>query len=222
MNINMKINQYLKYIKTIITTFLSPKKTGLYKYKNYDHYKKVQIEGNIRKINNCWVNEDNIKFLSDFLKKEIPNLKFGICHGTRRGLEQKWFNKYLGIKVIGTEISHTATRFPNTIQWDFHDVKDEWIHNTDFIYSNSFDHSYKPKECLDAWMSCLKKNGLLILEWTTGHIKFNELDPFGETLDGYKKLTAKKYTVKQVLKSPNNHFWKLHKTYFVIISHKNE
>ena len=49
------------------------------------------------------------------------------------------------VKVIGTEIASDAeNRFPNTIEWDFHNVKDEWLNNVDFIYSNSFDQQIVP------------------------------------------------------------------------------
>lgn len=212
----------LARLKALLKTIFIPKKPGLHKYKNYDEYKKIQIDGNIEgiKSNRCWVTENNIKFLSNFLEKEVPNLKFGICHGTRQGKEQEGFSEYLGISVIGTEISPTATMFPNTIQWDFHNVKDEWVDNVDFIYSNSFDHSYKPEACLDAWMKCITEDGVLILEWTTDHIGYNELDPFGATLKYYKKLISKKYNLIKILKSPDNRFWRLRKTYFLIVSHK--
>lgn len=215
----MPTKKYSEYPKLIINSILNPNKTGLFEYRDYDHYKEVQIEGNLKKIDSCFVKEDNVKFLSDFLKKEISNLNFGICHGSRKGKEQEWFRKYLDIDVIGTEISPTATKFPNTIKWDFHDVKDEWVNNVDFIYSNSFDHSYKPKECLDSWMSCIKKSGLLILEWTNEHAESNELDPFGSTLKGYLKLAEKKYKIKQILKSPSNRLWRGRKDYFVVVSH---
>lgn len=212
------LKNYISIVKFIIT----PKKPGLYKYKNYEDYRQTQIKGNLDKIENCWVNEDNIKFLSKYIKKYVPDVKLGICHGTRRGEEQKWFHKYLGIKVIGTEISPSAKNFPNTIQWDFHDVKDEWIDNIDFIYSNSFDHSFKPKECLDAWMSCINKKGVCILEWTNGHVSYNKRDPFGETLEGYKKLISKKYKIKTIIKAPSNRFWKLTKIYFIVVAHMNK
>ena len=213
----------LKYIiiPNSVRDMFIPKKKGLYKYKNYEEYKQAQIKGNIRKLVYTWASENNIKYLSGYLKKEVPNLKFGICHGTRRGKEQEWFHKHLGIKVIGTEISPTAKQFPNTIQWDFHDVKDEWIDNVDFIYSNSFDHSYKPEECLDAWMSCIKKQGVCILEWNTGNINYSKLDPFGGTLEDYKKLITKKYKIKDILKKTNSSWYKPNKIYFLIICHKN-
>lgn len=197
------------------------RKEGLFKYKNYNHYKKVQIEGNIRKINNCWVDEDNIRFLSEYLEKKIPNIRLGICHGTRRGKEQEWFNKYLNVDVLGTDISPTANQFQNTIQWDFHKIKPEWVNSIDFIYSNSLDHSYNPKKCLSTWMKCLSNDGAVILEWSTGHIESTELDPFGATLKTYKKLIQPEYKVIKILKSPKNHFWNYKKTYFIIIINKD-
>ena len=42
----------------------------------------------------------------------------------KNGNEQACFSKYLNCDVIGTEISDTATDFPNTISLDFHDMKD--------------------------------------------------------------------------------------------------
>jgi hypothetical protein len=75
----------------------------------------------------------------------------------------------LDANVIGTEISDTATRFPHVIQWDFHNVKEEWIGNIDFIYSNSWDHSFDPDLMLEQWLKCLKPGGLCFLEWTRNH-----------------------------------------------------
>lgn len=185
----------------------------LYQYKDkngefdYDLYKKIQENGNKKKIDNIWVIEDNIKFLSDYIAKNMKP-KFGICHGTRRGLEQQWFSKYLNCEVLGTEISSTALDFPNTIQWDFHDVKDEWINSVDFIYSNSFDHSFQPEQCLNTWMACIKKDGFCILEHSSSHepSRANELDPFGADLVVMPYLITQwsqgKYGVKEILDAP--------------------
>jgi hypothetical protein len=136
---------------------------------DYQEYKRIQTEDNKRTIDYVWVREDNIAFLSDYIKETIGDPQFGICHGTRAGKEQEWFRKFLNCDVIGTEISETAENFPDTIQWDFHDIKPEWLNAADFIYSNSFDHSYDPENCLDTWMSCVKKNGLCILEHSSHH-----------------------------------------------------
>ena len=185
----------------------------LYRYENdngefdYQKYKAVQQKGNKEKLENCWVLESNIQFLSEYLLKFAP-LKSGICHGTRRGLEQEWFRKYTGADVIGTEISETAAQFPHTIQWDFHEVKPEWLDKIDFIYSNSFDHSYDPEKCLNAWMSCLRPGGICILEHTDMHSTkgVSELDPFGVDLMAmpYLILTWGKgnYGVREILDAP--------------------
>ena len=144
----------------------------LFKYKNYEDYKKNQIEANVRKINNSYVDPNSLHSLLNYLIEDLSiNPKLILCHGTRRGLEQQYiidFLKSLGHtpEVVGTEISHTATDYPHTIQWDFHKTKPEWVNNTDIIYSNSFDHSCKPQECLDIWMSCLNKNGVCVLEYS--------------------------------------------------------
>ncbi|WDT79188.1 MAG: hypothetical protein MPW14_18850 [Candidatus Manganitrophus sp.] len=126
---------------------------------DYEKYRQIQTEGNKKKIDRVWVQEENIDFLSRYIAERIGTPQFGICHGTRRGLEQSWFGARLKCKVIGTEISDTAAQFPNTIQWDFHEVKQEWVGAVDFIYSNSFDHSYDPEKCINAWMSCVKPGG---------------------------------------------------------------
>lgn len=173
---------------------------------DYEKYCKVQIEGNIEKIDKAWVKYDNIIFLAEYLTTIISNPEFGICHGTRRGNEQKWFRESLNCEVIGTEISSTSDQFAHTIQWDFHETKPEWIEAVDFIYSNSFDHTYDPEKCLDAWMGCLKKGGVCILEHSSGHIKSTSLDPFGADIIVMPYLITSwgkgKYGVREILDAP--------------------
>ena len=180
----------------------------LYTYKDYGEYKRIQTLINNQKIRSSYVDPNTIKRLAHYIFEYNNSVKFGLCHGTRRGLEQKVFIeefKSLGkvVKVIGTEISDTATQFPDTIEWDFHEVKDEWINNVDFIYSNSFDHSYKPEECLDVWMGCLNETGLCILEWSLSHGEDyggKPADPFGASLLEYKDIIQKKYIIKEIIK----------------------
>ena len=131
---------------------------------DYESYVREQTKVNIKKLDFSGPDFWKISRISDHIKQNIPDYKFGICHGTRRGTEQKDFRNILGIDVIGTEISETAEQFPNTIQWDFHEVKEEWKDNTCFIFSNSLDHSYDPIKCLRAWMSCIKPGGLIYIQ----------------------------------------------------------
>ena len=133
------------------------------------------------------------------------------------------FKKHLkekeNLKVIGTEISSTATSFEDVIEWDFHDIKDEWINNVDFIYSNLFDHTIKPQLCLDNWLSCLSENGLCILEWTNGHAEkwTTAMDPFGASLQEYQDLINDKYEVKDLIQGVD---YKPRETTYVIIGAK--
>lgn len=154
----------------------------LHKYDSYKEYVKVQTKANKKKIGNVWAQPETIKLISDHILANNPQPEFGLCHGTRRGVEQALFREYLGCEVLGTEISDTATQFPDTIEWDFHNVKEEWIGACDFIYSNSLDHACKPEKALRAWLSCLKNNGVLVIEWSEAvgkrPKKANRVDPF--------------------------------------------
>jgi hypothetical protein len=189
---------------------------------DYEAYKRIQTEANKSKINNVWVREENISFLSNYIKELIGVPEFGICHGTRRGKEQEWFRKYLNCEVIGTEISDTAKHFPHTIKWDFHDAKAEWIDAVDFIYSNSFDHSYDPEKCLNVWMSCVKKGGICILEHSDLHSPKGSSgkDPFGANIIQMPYLILTwgkgKYGIREILKAPSKHE-KLNYLYFIVI-----
>lgn len=176
---------------------------------DYERYKGIQEEGNKRKITNVWALEPNIAFLARYIQGRIPNPEFGICHGSRRGKEQEWFRKYLGCDVIGTDISETALQFPHSIVWDFHDVKPEWKASVDFIYSNSLDHSYDPEKAVDNWMSCLRPNGLCLLEHASQHEadQTSELDPFGADFTLMPFLIARwgkgKYGLREILPAPS-------------------
>jgi hypothetical protein len=190
----------------------------IYKYLNYEEYVMAQIAGNKANANGQWGKQDEIKYLSQYLLENFKNIKKGICHGTKQGNEQKWFSEFTGAYIIGTEISDVAEQYPNTIRWDFNKVKEEWIDNIDFIYSNAFDHTYDPVKCLKAWMSCVKKDGCCIIEWTFAHTEkhTSKVDPFGATDEEYNKLIVDcGFEVKDKLKyvSSDN----IEKYYFVII-----
>lgn len=229
---NITLRKIFNFSKKVISAKINTSK-GLRQKKylkseefDYDGYKKLQTEGNYEKITQIFENEENIKILSDYLKSNLNDIQFGLCHGTRRGEEQKWFRKYLKINVLGTEISDTATEFPNTIQWDFHKIKDEWVGSVDFIYSNALDHSYDAKFCLLQWFKCLKKSGICIINCTTTHSPYHvtELDPFGFTIEGLRKLineiaSTSNVKIEAILdgkidpsKKKFNKFWK----YFII------
>lgn len=177
---------------------------------DYESYRRVQDEGNRAKIDKVFVKEENIAFLADYLKRRLGRVDFGLCHGTRRGAEQAWFRQYLGegAEVLGTEIADSATDFPHTVQWDFHDVKDAWMGAADFVYSNAFDHSYDPEKALNAWVRSLKPGGMCLIEHTKAHRpdKTNRRDPFGARLEDMPYLVLSwgkgAYAVTEILAAP--------------------
>jgi len=177
----------------------------LVQYPNYDAYKNIQINGYREKEDVVWVSGEEIKqTIVPYIHELNPGAKFGLCHGTRNGKEQQAFIDGFkdgfdkDVHVLGTEIApEAAVKFPNTIEWDFHVVKEEWLGAVDFIYTNAFDHSYKPEECLAAWMSCLSENGICIIEWTEFHGEkaVTAMDPFGASDEEYTQIFEEKYNV---------------------------
>ena len=155
----------------------------IYKYKDYKEYKDTQIYFNKKKINKVWADEKTLNKIVLFLDKNINNNKIkGICHGSRNGFEQNFFNANSDkFDVIGTDISETAKDFKNSYIHDFHDEKKEWINNFDFVYSNSLDQSFDPKKALNIWLDQTKENGYVIIEHSDQHgvISSGFMDPFG-------------------------------------------
>lgn len=188
---------------------------------DYEKYKSIQTARNKSKINKFRTDTHIMEYLSKYIKNNISSINFGLCHGTRTGKEQEWFRKYLNCDVIGTEISDTATQFPNTIQWDFHKSKPEWINSVDFIYTNSLDHTYSPDKALNTWMSCIKEKGFLIIEHSAGHSKATETDPFGAHISQMPYLILLwgkgKFYVSEILDMPEEYRNEDKNTKFLII-----
>ena len=155
----------------------------IYKYKDYNEYKETQTFFNKKKIDKVWADENSLRIICNFLKDNLILDKIkGLCHGSRNGFEQKFFNDELqNAEVLGTDISDTATNFENSIVHDFHDEKKEWVDNFNFIYSNSLDQSYDPRKALNTWLDQVKKDGYLIIEHSDQHgvISSGKMDPFG-------------------------------------------
>ena len=155
----------------------------MHKYKDYNEYKETQIYYNKKKIDKVWADEKTLEKIGNFLKENISsNLIKGICHGSRNGFEQNFFNeKKDGFEVIGTDISETAKDYKNSIVHDFHDEKKEWLENFDFVYSNSLDQSFDPQKALNTWLKQIKQGGYVIIEHSDQHgvVSSGKMDPFG-------------------------------------------
>lgn len=160
------------------------KEIYLHKYSSYEEYVRVQTHWNKAKLDNVWADECTLKRVRDILVQQFGETKniAGICHGTRNGFEQNFLlSLSSNFKIIGTDISETATNYDNSVQWDFHDVNPAWSENQDFIYTNSLDQSWQPHVALETWLSQLNENGILIIEHTHDHgpSGASEMDPFG-------------------------------------------
>lgn len=191
----------------------------VYKYKNYAAYCKSQIITANKKKYNIWAHPVEIQYLSEYIKHAIPGLKQGICHGVRTGWEVNEFRKKLQADIIGTEIS-TVAKFDHVIEWDFHQIKSEWLGQIDFIYSNAFDHSYDPSYCLKQWLSCLTSNGMCIIQWSKrDETWFNAADCFAASLEEYKTLLAEHSHIKDILQFKGKKFRSKH--WFILQKKEN-
>jgi len=173
----------------------------LSKFPSYSAYREAQISKNLAKINVVAVSERELAVVANYVRRTLPSASFGICHGVRNGFEVKRLRKLLKLNVIGTEISPTATNFPNVIEWDFHEVKPEWIGKVDLIYSNSWDHSFDPDLLFSRWFQCLAPSGILFIQWTTAHVEVNQGsgDCFGATLPELVELLNEYGTVEKTV-----------------------
>ena len=180
----------------------------LREFDTYADYVRVQTAVNKQKLGRTWATSRDIKAVAGYIQSHIPDARFGICHGVRGGWEVEALASALpGVRVIGTEISETATQQENVIQWDFHEVKDEWLGAVDFIYTNSWDHSYDPEHALDQWMRCIKPSGRCFVEWSRGASERDmrtEADCFGASAEEYEEIIGRRYAVESRLRIPDS------------------
>lgn len=159
----------------------------LHEYTSYEEYRAIQIQHNKRKIDRVWADEETLGLVASrvnaHFKNASKNSLFGLCHGSRNGFEQRVLAEKIDNiqQIIGTDISDTATNFPNSVEWDFHDINEEWVNRCHMIYTNSLDQSWKPQQALSTWLDQLVEGGLLFLEHTDAHTAqgASAMDPFG-------------------------------------------
>jgi len=179
-------------------------------YKDEDDYREKQIKMGTEgfRDKSVWVTDLEIKTICDYIKQQGIKISKGVCHGVRLGTEVRDFRNMLDADIIGTDICPLVSSVENVIVHDFHYVKEGWINSFDFIYSNSLDHSNRPKECLESWFSCLTENGRCFIEWTVSDddidSSFSYADCFGASSEEYKKLINEVGSVVDTISIPSN------------------
>lgn len=145
----------------------------------YAAYRATQIHWNKAKLEKVWADDRTLEAIAADL--ESRGLRSGVCHGARNGYEVSWFRERLGGEVIGTDISETATQFPNMVVHDFHERREDWVGKFDFVYTNSLDQAFDPQKALAAWSDQLALGGCIYVEHTMQHGPegASEMDPFG-------------------------------------------
>lgn len=174
-------------------------------FDTYDAYVAAQLRTNEVKRDRVWVLNEELELLAATIRQHVPSPKLGLCHGVRNGAEVRKLRELLNCEIWGTEISPSAADFEYVIQWDFHQVKPEWVGQVDFIYSNSLDHSFDPQGCLKAWLSCLSPRGVALIHWSQEHdhtdFGKNGSDCFQATRQGYRTLIDSVGTLEHIVET---------------------
>ena len=173
-------------------------------FSSYDEYKRVQAAANELKFHNVFAEDPELKRIASHFAARVKNARTGLCHGVRNGYEVKLFRRLLpGVNIIGTDIAETAATVPHSIVWDMHDVKPEWRGRTDFMYSNSWDHTYDPEKLFAGWSECLSEHGRLYLPYNDlqserGVTETTKIDVFGCSVDELVGILQKSFIVDDV------------------------
>ena len=178
-----KANELLRYLLVDVIGSKAFIDVNLYRYSSYEEYRQVQIYHNLRKLKRVWADPQTLDLLADELVARLGSGPLrGLCHGTRNGFEQNHlYAQHPGWKVTGTDISPSAADFPNSVVWDFHDERAEWLGAFDFVYSNSLDQSWQPRVALETWLGQVRPGGVVVIEHSDEQspLAAGEMDPFG-------------------------------------------
>jgi len=163
-----------------------------YKHKSKRQYIEAQKRKYQRKINRIWCKPAELQALADYVLGVMKPESI-MCHGVRTGFESEFLGKALNCEYLGTDIAGARTL--KIRQWDFHDVKQEWVGAFDLIYSNTLDHAYSPEKALKTWRNQLKPNGILALHRAGGdRKKIDAADCFKATHEEYRELLKQHFS----------------------------
>jgi len=127
--------------------------------------------------------------IAEWCRRNGLQVRYGICHGARNGLECDELMRHLPMsEIIGTDIAPYSGKSKQmagqakVIEWDFNKQRKEWIGRFDLVYTNSLDHSNDPPTTLSVWLEQLVWNGALFVQWNRSNLNVKGGDCFGADL----------------------------------------
>jgi len=174
-------------------------------FDSYEEYKNVQVAANRLKYDHVYAEDPELQRIAAHIRDHHRGARRGLCHGVRNGYEVRKLRALLPtIDILGTDISETAGSLPHCLVWDMHEVQPDWVGATDFMYSNSWDHTYDPALLFSRWSTCLSDEGRLYLSYTDLHSEQgvsarSKVDVFGCSWDELLRILQQHFVLEDVL-----------------------
>lgn len=155
-------------------------------FNSYDQYLEVQ-RATVKKrgIGPYFCDLEMLR-IAEWCRNNQLQVKEGICHGARNGLECDELIRYFPqARIVGTDLvpcsgkSALSRGKAQVIRWDFNKIKGLWVGRFDLVYTNSLDHSYDPPSTLQVWLDQLVWNGALFIQWNRSDLDVKGGDCFG-------------------------------------------
>lgn len=140
-------------------------------FRRYRDYVNAQHEKLKRRGMGPYYTDVEIAKICDWLKSRNVDPLRAVCHGARNGREVDDFKAYFPrLDIVGTDLvpfSGRSSAYETNavvLKHDFAKVKQEWVGQLDFVYSNSLDHARDPVYTLRVWLDQLLPSGYLFLQ----------------------------------------------------------
>jgi len=167
-------------------------------FRDDEHYLEAQRRTVVRRGLGPFFCDVEMIRIAEWIKQNGLQVKKGICHGARNGLECDELMRHLPLsKIVGTDLfphsgkSKQLKGKAEVIEWNFSKINNEWIDAFDVVYTNSLDHAQHPKETLRVWMDQLTWNGALFVQWSRADVNVKSGDCFGADAIEYVDLMNK-------------------------------